>query len=225
MLAAGKKVEKDGTFSGIILGDVSDYGINEQVGLYGISQGDITFSLTENGLASFERITKDLEQSQVFLGNDNYILSHAGPILDELENEIGSENYFLIDIDDKKMELKKYSNQSGGLYISTGSPYLELSSDNGSMLLFNDTNFILQTPDFSDTKGLQFDIKNGIITVNNGDVKLSKGNNFIGTVDNGTNLLKLGSLRVDKSGEVYYGSKTLEAYIREIAESIVAETQ
>ena len=225
MLAAGKKGEKDGTFSGIILGDVSDYGINEQVGLYGISQGDITFSLTENGLASFERITKDLEQSQVFLGNDNYILSHAGPILDELENEIGSENYFLIDIDDKKMELKKYSNQSGGLYISTGSPYLELSSDNGSMLLFNDTNFILQTPDFSDTKGLQFDIKNGIITVNNGDVKLSKGDNFIGTVDNGTNLLKLGSLRVDKSGEVYYGSKTLDAYIREIAESIIAKTQ
>ena len=224
MLAAGKKGEKDGTFSGIILGDVSDYGINEQVGLYGISQGDITFSLTENGLASFERITKDLEQSQVFLGNDNYILSHAGPILDELENEIGSENYFLIDIDDKKMELKKYSNQSGGLYISTGSPYLELSSDNGSMLLFNDTNFILQTPDFSDTKGLQFDIKNGIITVNNGDVKLSKGDNFIGTVDNGTNLLKLGSLRVDKSGEVYYGSKTLDAYIREIAESIIAKT-
>ena len=116
--------------------------------------------------------------------------------------------------------------------MSTGSPYLSLNNDDGnSMLLFNynndtnSTNFILQTPGFSDTKGLQFDIKNGIITVNNGDVKLSKGDNFIGTVDNGTNLLKLGSLRVDKSGEVYYGSKTLDAYIREIAESIVAETQ
>ena len=237
MIAAGKKGEEDGTFSGVVIGDVSDAGLKGQIGLYGISQGDITFSLTENGLASFEHLEKDNQNSivnhtQVFLGNDNYILSHTNPTFDNEGNEIGCNNCFLIDIDDRNILLKKDSSKLSGIHMSTGSPYLSLNNDDGnSMLLFNynndtnSTNFILQTPGFSDTKGLQFDIKNGIITVNNGDVKLSKGDNFIGRVDNGTNLLKLGSLRVDKSGEVYYGSKTLDAYIREIAESIVAETQ
>lgn len=213
VIAAGKKDPKTEAFSGILMGDVNQQQGNSTIGLYGISNGDVTFSLTENGLATFgyDKTNKALE---VLLGTDNQILSHGAAVLKD-GKEAGHKNSLLFDIDSGLLEFQSDSSLGGGLFLSTGSPYLKFvdNATEKNMLLFNTSNFYIQSPDYSDTTGLRLNIKNGTITVNKGAVKLTNGNNYIGTTDNGTNLLKLGKLKVDKDGEVYYGSKTLSAYI------------
>jgi hypothetical protein len=72
MLGAGKKNEEDNTFSGIIIGDLTsnienaaeDDGVKTStgVGLYGLSKGIVSFSLTETGVATFGKLDPTLNQ-------------------------------------------------------------------------------------------------------------------------------------------------------------------
>jgi fructose-specific phosphotransferase system IIC component len=59
VIAAGK-TGTNGTFSGIIMGEAFGGEANDEnaksdsvLGLYGVSNGSISFSMTENGLATF----------------------------------------------------------------------------------------------------------------------------------------------------------------------------
>jgi hypothetical protein len=62
MLGAGHKDEKDNSFSGIIIGDLASNIVGNDddnsigVGLYGLSKGIVSFSLTEAGIATFGKI-------------------------------------------------------------------------------------------------------------------------------------------------------------------------
>lgn len=230
MVAAGKVDE--GKFSGIMLGDVQN--ATEAIGLYGISKGDITFSLTDNGLASFDNVTNTLN-THISFGTDNRILSHGSPTFNADGQETGCSNHLLFEIDERFLEFKSGSANKGGIKLSTGNPYLTLlDEDTGhSVLSFTTNTFKLESPGYSASSGLQLDIKNGTIIANNKAVKLSNGNNYIGTVDNGTNLLKLGNLRISKGGTVYYSytedgttkESTLTAYINKLVTKAIEDSK
>jgi hypothetical protein len=98
--------------------------------------------------------------------------------------------------------------------LSTGNPYLSLrSADEKEMLKFNTEDFIISSPGWTSTSGLQFNIKSGII-------KLPNSNYISGLIDNNYNtyLLKIGNLKVHKDGTIYIGENTLEEYINTLIE-------
>lgn len=232
----------NGNFNGIILGEVEIGNIDNNqagnVGLYGISNNIVTFSLTDNGQATFQNSSEDAVTA-VFLGVDNLLQSYSGNIETVNGIETGKSNYFEFNLDERYLTAKGNSSKNSGLTIAAGDTYLSLFDDNTEekMLNFSSDKFILQTPEYvsKGTKGLQFDIKNGKINVRGDDtlninatqsairvlnstIQLSNNNWYIGTIINNDadkKLFKIGKLSIDSDGEVYYGDKTLAEYIKE----------
>lgn len=120
MLGAGKK-DADGKFSGILIGKIGANSSDNDAatGLYGISEGIVTYSLKEDGVATFKSTYDDISGNGgglIEFGNmTNLIKSRA----EAIEDEEG----LLIDID--KGEVKLGSQQGK---IVGGA--LELSKDN-----------------------------------------------------------------------------------------------
>lgn len=222
VVAAGK-MGADNTFSGIIMGEVFGGNPNENnnakeeavLGLYGVLNGETTFSLTENGLATFQQ-----GEALVLLGSDNLILNCEQTInhpLDSTDKDeylpgvhTGCTNLLLFDIDQKKLIFSSDGTDTKGIYMSpfgtSEKKYLTLGGD---LLTFSDDIFQLKSPG----NNLTIDIKNGIIN-------LAGSSNTIGGNDN---LLNVGKLKIDTSGEVYYNNKTLTNYINELIRNALDE--
>lgn len=219
-VAAGRKND-NGTFSGIVLGEVDvDGDGNTDTGLYGMSNGNVTFYLTDKGQATFKSTETDTDGNdiitQTLLGNVNQILSHTSPVYDGNGHETGCSNQFLIDIDQRLIDFRSDSSKNQGLLLSTGNPYLLLRDSNEKeMLKFNTNNFIIQSPGW-DTSGLKFDVKNGIIN-------LSKNYYIAGKSTGKDYYLSIGDLQVGTSGTVYHKGQTLEDYINSLIDEALKE--
>lgn len=224
-MAAGKM--KDDKFQGIVLGevDIDNDGIANDTGLYGIADGVVTFSLTNNGQATFQNVNtnNNLQIQSSFGSESNQLLSHLSSITDMTGNEIGQYSYLNLDLEDQSLILQKESSKSNsGVLISTGKdtnhPYLQLGSENSDILLsFTPDEFYLQSPNFqnnSDGGKLQFDVKNGIINLNNNH-----------TIGGPNNLLSIGKLQINNDGEVLYENQTLVSYINDIIQQIIQNYQ
>ena len=88
---------------------------------------------------------------------------------------------------------------------TSSKPYLSLGDNNkNNLLTFTNEDFYLQSDNYSTDSqtGLRFDVKKGIINLQNGD---TIGGNF--------NRFSIGKLQVDNDGEVYYGNELLTDYI------------
>lgn len=197
VIAAGKMItlEESNTqvFSGIVMGDMVEEDMETaDTGLYGIDKGVTTFSLTENGQATFEN-----PYAKVSLGANNVITSHLS----------GDENKSVIDfnIDERTLEFQRDININEKLTLSTGAPYLQLRNNNGIILSFTETDNYLQSSNFSDTSGLKINLSNKTI-IGRADATFTWSGSC-----------SIGKLSVDKNGEVYYGTKTLAEYIKEQA--------
>lgn len=240
-VAAGYK-DSEGRFSGIVLGkvDIDGDASTNEIGLYGISNNVVSFSLTDGGQATFSS-----GNTTAYLGVDNLLQSYSGNATRGLDGiETGKLNYFEFNLDERYFAAQGVSGDSKGLIIAAGDAdypyYLSLFDDasNKKMLNFSSTAFTLQTPDFdkqSGAKGLQIDIKNGImktkgsatlnidtsnstLKVTNSTIQLSGSNVFIGTTANSDGkIFKIGKLSVSSDGEVYYNDKKLSEYIKEQA--------
>ena len=223
VIAAGTTNE-NGKFSGIIMGEVFGGTSESQkkkaktesvLGLYGVSDGNISFSMTENGLATFQK-----DAALVLLGNDNLILccdetiNHIPPDSSNLPlgNHTGCSDLLLFDIDQRTLTLSSNGTDKKGIYMSpygsTGN-YLTLGlGDNNNLLTFNDTTFQLKSP--ASAPHLTIDLVNGII-------ELSKNSSIGGN----NNLLNVGKLKIDSNGEVYYNNSTLTNYINQLIQNAV----
>lgn len=164
MLGAGTK-DKDGYFSGILIGDLatSDESSLPSTGLYGLKNGVITFALDSEGRATFG------EGKNISFGNSN--------LLESISSNLN------FDVDNGKLNitngnLKIGLSQNSGFQIIDNNEYvfdfsnnnLILSSPSGNLLfdLKNDTYF-LRDPDNEDN--LLIDSLNGEIHCNNLNVK------------------------------------------------------
>jgi hypothetical protein len=97
-VAAGHK-DSEGRFSGIVLGKVDidgDTSTNE-IGLYGISNNIVSFSLTDGGQATFSS-----GNTTAYLGVDNLLQSYSGNATKGLDGiETGKLNYFEFNLDER----------------------------------------------------------------------------------------------------------------------------
>lgn len=114
MFGAGHKNDNN-TFSGVLVGNIKDTlestGKDEQLGVYGLHEGEIAFSLRENGKAIFGKAGK----GQIRIdGNEGTIKSQNYD-----ENQIGMKidlNKGIIDIQDKDQKYQKITTMTKEIF-------------------------------------------------------------------------------------------------------------
>ena len=240
MLGAGKKDENN-LFSGVIIGDIELASNNTPVegdeettgiGLYGLSDGVISFSLTEAGVATFGKINPQDNQGQVVLGGKSNTITDAN-------------GHYFINIDDGYNSII-HGNGKERLLIGGDADkptsYLSLTDvSNKTILNFAKDKYLIQSSNFAaGTSGLQIDLNNGKIEISNTSNKLtidSKSSNAALTIGNlsinwsgaltsnsnsinlasSGNVISIGSdFKVTADGSVYYKGTELTAYINSL---------
>lgn len=194
MLGAGKKNNQN-QFSGIIIGDLAaaagmdDESIPETtgIGLYGLSNGIVSFSLTETGVATFGSIESDTNQGKVILGGDSNIITDAN-------------GHYLINIDTGVNSII-HGNSQEVLTIgdSAYSSYLSLLNKNGSKILnFSKDTYYLQSANYG-TNGLQLNLSSGQFAV---DHMLNSTKKSLIIDSSSESALKLDKLSIDWTGKI-----------------------
>lgn len=222
MIGSGRK-DSNNTFSGILMGEIGINEKNKEVGLYGISKGIQSFSLTETGVATFG----GEGQGKVIIGLEDSI--------DGVVNTITSANGELyMDIDYGSLNFK-YNNGLESLSIGNfnkqNNNYLKFTSSAGNTLLdFSKDNYIIQAVDPSK---LKIDLKNGTLTSSSlssssfnctnvicNSLAAGSGTAYLGTTASNGYCINFGNFKVAADGTVYYKGTELGAYIK----SLIPET-
>ena len=235
MLGAGKKDENN-SFSGIVIGDLSSNIIEAEadenissstgIGLYGLSKGVISFSLTEMGIATFGKLDPVLNQGQVVLGGDANTITDAN-------------GYYHIDID-KGFNKILYNNGEEKLAIGDDNAnsynnYLLLCDKNKNNILnFSKDIYLLQSSNYGEKNGLQINLHEGKLIAGNGQDNLlidSTSNSALtigrlnikwdGTINVSTDssekdIIHINNLRIAEDGTIYYQDYELSDFIKKI---------
>lgn len=228
MLGVGKKNE-DNEFSGIIIGDIEalaqeaaeDDGVDQTtgVGLYGLTEGIISFSLTDKGIATFGGANNN---GLVMLGGEGNTVTSAN-------------GNYLIDID-KGINAITYNNSYEKLSLGDGNYLTLLDKNNNKILQFEKDNYLLK----SSFGNLEINLNNGKIiskglTINNSDSSALKCGNLdidwsgnittpkitIGSLilSSESNAISIGNFTVSSTGEVKYKNVELEQYIKNLIQA------
>lgn len=130
-------------------------------GLYGFHDGEIAYSLRENGMATFGKA------------------GHGQIVLNGEDSTITSGNFWKdkegmkIDLDDGSLEI--YKKQKQRVLIQSVEPYFEVhSADNDTLIHIGDTDYFLQSDDFTNKRGVKLDLSGGSMELqgSGGAVKL-----------------------------------------------------
>lgn len=147
MLGAGRKND-DNTFSGVLIGDVKEgtglYEAETLTGVYGIHEGVSSFALRENGTATFGKA--GLGQIHID-GNESTIKSSSR----NLDNGTG----MLIDLDDGIIDIKESENDTARFTLT--------SKYNTVLINVDNSNYYLQSDNYTDSDGMKIDLSNGRI--------------------------------------------------------------
>lgn len=200
------RISADGKFQGVILGEVDiDNDSTTEVGLFGIYDGIVTYSLSSKGQVIFQK-----DKAQILFGEDNQILCCDNTKIHNSHEECT--NLLLMDFDERYFTFSSTGSDNHGIYISpfgtAAQPYLKLGYEENNLLTFNNDNFYLQSPNYSTTSGLKIDLKNGTINIGGSD-----------------NLFSMGKLKIDTDGEVYYNNQTLTAYVNSLIEEAMSGSE
>ena len=198
MIGAGKK-DSNNTFSGILMGDISNVSNEDNgsgIGIYGFHEGAQSFAFMNDGTGF---IGKSGHGRIYFDGNQSQIRSAAWS---QTKNAAG----MCIDLDDGWIDMKGAKKNEDGSYNADGTqshvridvkdPYFQIKSVNGNELIHIGSNeYYMQTDNFSnDNKtGLQFDLKAGDLI----------GYRFLLTAYNTNNLENIRAIMID-SDDSYY---------------------
>lgn len=236
MLGVGRK-DGDNTFSGIIIGDIEDLenkSADEKrtgFGLYGLTQGAITFSLTDKGIVTFGD-TNDPDTGHVILSKTENLINSANG------------NYYL---DINKGYQSLLYKDSGSLYLGDikgvasipnnirnfEKNYLTLIDKNSKPVLeFTETDYKLQSYLDNDTVGLLINLKTGLLSATNKSNKVLKINdpnsyaieigdfkiNWDGkaTAINSSSLKVGSAFEVTSNGAINIGGVALDTYINNL---------
>lgn len=156
MLGAGRKND-DNTFSGVLIGDVKEgtglYEAETLTGVYGIHEGVSSFALRENGTATFGKA--GLGQIHID-GNESTIKSTSR----NADNGTG----MLINLNDGIIDIKESENDTARFTLT--------SKNNTVLINVDNSNYYLQSDEYSDNNGMKIDLSNGKIQTagNNGKV-------------------------------------------------------
>ena len=204
MLGAGKKNAEDNTYSGVLIGDVKEGSeLNDapsQTGVYGLDHGVISYSLKEDGTATFGANGK----GQIIIDGNNGIIKSAKEGLS-------------LDLDNGYLSVK---NEAGRQVVTLSSkegkhleePYFEIKTQavignvvvSQPLIYIDDNNYYLQSANYDNTAeeyfiGTRFDLSSGELQLaagaDSGVIRFTPNdNNYLFQVlDNyGNDLIKMG---------------------------------
>lgn len=184
MIGAGKK-END-KFSGVIMGELGTTD-NSKVGLYGISKGVVTYSLTDDGVAQFKSTGNSTGEVQLG-GTTNTIKSG-----DEV---VTAGSGLLIDIDEGTIQLGSQQGKIAGGALQEISENKFLFSNGKVTVNLNDDGLKL-----SSTEGLT--INNSSIIIGAATIKADGS-------------ISVGNTTIKADGSIMYNDQSLEDYIKSI---------
>lgn len=151
--------------------DETYYTLRQTTGLYGFQNGEISFSLKDNGIATFGKSSK----GQIIIDGNKSIITSKG------YNSIGSGMH--LDIDDGILTIKdngrtKVQLTPGSTEDNSQSPYLLINGikEDRPILEISGDNYYLQSQQYSlDGYGAKMDLINGIFDIRGtgGNVTLS----------------------------------------------------
>lgn len=170
MLGAGRKDSKTNAFSGVLIGDIQQ-GTGQQsasslTGVYGLQDGVISYSLTEDGKATFGKKNK----GQIIIDGKKSTIQSAGYSVDSNQGT-------LIDLDDGFIEMK-YPDKGKIKLSSKDAPYFLVQSSSGKSLIniglsaANGSNFI--SSDDNSSGSVYLDLTEGSL-----DIKSTGVMNFL----------------------------------------------
>ena len=150
MIGAGRKNPEDNTFSGVLLGDIrkGTQNINDSnnlTGLYGYHHGIQSFSLTEDGKATFGKAGR----GQILIDGNESTIQSASRI--STNDGTGMK----IDLDDGIIDIIEGANETARLTLT--------SKNNTTLINVDKSNYYLQSDKYSETNGMKIDLTNGKI--------------------------------------------------------------
>lgn len=147
MLGAGRKND-DNTFSGVLIGDVKEgtglYEAETLTGVYGIHEGISSFALRENGTATFGKA--GLGQIHID-GNESTIKSSS--------RNANDGTGMLINLNEGIIDIKESENDTARLTLT--------SKYNTVLINVDNSNYYLQSDNYTDSDGMKIDLSNGKI--------------------------------------------------------------
>lgn len=218
-LGAGKKDPETNTFSGIIIGDLKQ-AIQAQsedssskyekinTGLFGISNGTVSFSLTDDGVASFGKLENSGHAE--FGGTTNMLYDKRGTLLD-IDNGILDLTYNNTGLYLSKFATNDQNEESSVMYFKAG---------NVNLINFDSTGRQIN----SLSNNLSIDLNNGQLVskhsssqliINPDDTSALKVKTFLVNWDGSINIGT--KLRITATGDLYYDDKELTELIKELA--------
>lgn len=161
MLGAGRK-DSENAFSGVLIGDIQQ-GTGQQstsslTGVYGLNEGVISYSLTDDGKATFGKKNK----GQIIIDGNKSTIQSAGYEKNSgmlLNLDLGT-----IDIKDSKNKSKIHI--SPMLTESGDSAYLTINGADQTILKISDNDYFLQSNKYDGEKaGSKFDLSSGELDI------------------------------------------------------------
>lgn len=219
MLGAGRK-NSDNSFSGVLIGDIKR-GTDQQsasslTGVYGLQDGRISYSLTEDGKATLGAN-----------GNGQIIIDGSKSLIKTKGYDTTGCSGMKIDLDTGLLDIRNNSHKSL-VHLSAGldknnandDPYFLVQTQDGNQLIkIADTEYFLQSNKYSAQSGSRYDLMSGEFYV------AGKGGNFKVSPNENDSLLEINYTQGDKkasllkvSGNDYY----LQSKDYENATAIVA---
>lgn len=219
MLGAGRK-NSDNSFSGVLIGDIKQ-GTDQQsasslTGVYGLQDGRISYSLTEDGKATLGAN-----------GNGQIIIDGSKSLIKTKGYDTEGSSGMVIDLNTGFLDIRNNSHKSL-IHLSAGlnknntndDPYFLVQTQSGNQLIkIADKEYFLQSNNYSAQSGSRYDLMSGEFYV------AGKGGNFKVSPNEKDSLLEINYTQGDKkasllkvSGNDYY----LQSKDYENATAIVA---
>lgn len=205
MLGAGRK-NSDNSFSGVLIGDIKK-GTDQQsasslTGVYGLQDGRISYSLTEDGKATLGAN-----------GNGQIIIDGSKSLIKTKGYDTTGCSGMKIDLDTGFLDIRNNSHKSL-VHLSAGlnksntndDPYFLIQTQNGNQLIkIADKEYFLQSNNYTAQSGSRYDLMSGEFYV------AGEGGNFKVSPNKNDSLLEINYTQGDKkasllkvSGNDYY---------------------
>lgn len=193
MLGAGRK-NSDNSFSGVLIGDIKQgtdlESANSLTGVYGLQDGRISYSLTEDGKATLGANGN----GQIIIDGSKSLIKTKGYDTKGSSGMVIDLNTGLLDI--RNTEWQSLVHLSAGLNRNEennlGDPYFLIQTQEGQQLIkIADNEYFLQSNDYSTDKGSRYDLMTGEFYV------AGTGGNFRVTPEEGNPLLEVNYIRIE----------------------------
>lgn len=161
MLGAGRK-NSDNSFSGVLIGDIQQgtglESANSLTGVYGLQDGKISYSLTEDGKAILGAN-----------GNGQIIIDGSKSLIKTKGYDITGSSGMVIDLNTGYLDIRNNSHKSL-VHLSAGlnksatndDPYFLVQTQEGKQLIkIADTEYFLQSNNYSAARGSKYDLMSG----------------------------------------------------------------